>query len=162
MPQIDDTVFVADSADVIGKVVVDELSSIWYNTVVRGDIENITIGAGTNIQDLCVLHTSIGAPLVVGDGVTVGHHVTLHGCTIKNHSLIGMGSIVLDGAVVEEEAILGAGSLLPEGKTVPRGHLAFGSPAKVIRPLTEDEIRGIRKNADHYIEKSKINRGRNE
>jgi len=140
LPLMPANVFVAPSADVIGDVEIGALSSIWFRSVVRGDVHSIRIGARTNIQDLSMLHvTRKTHPLVIGSAVTVGHSVTLHGCTIQDRVLIGMGAIVLDGAVVCEGAIIGAGAIVTEGTEIPSGMLAFGSPARVKRALTAEE-----------------------
>lgn len=151
-PEIDQTAFLADGVRVVGDVTIGPDSSIWYNTVVRGDINYVRIGRGTNIQDLSVLHvTHETHPLQIGDQVTVGHKATLHGCTIMSRCLIGMGAIVLDGAVVEEQAMVAAGAVVPPGMKVPSGTLVAGVPAKVIRELTEDELAGFLPSADRYI-----------
>ncbi|NIQ02214.1 MAG: gamma carbonic anhydrase family protein [Nitrospinaceae bacterium] len=152
VPEIHSSAWVADSAQVIGDVVMGEESSAWFNAVIRGDVNYIRIGKRTNIQDGCVLHVARRTlPLIVGDEVTVGHNVTLHACTIGNRCLIGMGSIVMDGAEVGENSIIGAGSLVTPGTQIPPGSLAVGSPARVRRELTEDEIRSIRESAAHYV-----------
>lgn len=154
-PLVDDDAYVAESADLIGKIEVGKEGSIWYNAVLRGDIEAIILGAYSNVQDGSTLHTSEGNPVKIGEYVTVGHNVILHGCEIKDHALIGMGSIVLDGAVIESNVLLGAGSLVPPGKIIPSGSLALGSPAKVVRSLTQEEIEHIHANALEYIELGK-------
>lgn len=151
---IDKTVFIADGAQVAGdKVTVGAGSSIWYNAVIRnsGD-EEVVIGKDTNIQDLCMVHTGHGYSVSIGDGVTVGHSCIIHGCTIGDNTLIGMGSIVMNGAVVGKNCIIGAGSLITEGKVIPDGSMAFGRPAKVIKELTEEQIEAIRFSADTYIQ----------
>lgn len=152
-PQISSAgTFVAPDATLIGNVRVDERASIWFKAVLRGDNERIHIGVGSNIQDASVLHTDEGAPLTVEAGVTVGHMVCLHGCHIKQSSLIGMGSTVLNHSVIGMHTIIGANSLVPEGKIIPDGVLALGSPCKVIRDLTADEIKLIEASALHYAE----------
>ncbi len=157
MPKIDASVFVALSADVIGDVEIGADSSIWFNSVIRGDVHFIRIGQRTSIQDGSVLHvTRKTRPLIIGDEVTVGHHVTLHGCTISNRVLVGMGAIVLDGAVVEEGAMVGAGALITEGMRVPSGFLALGVPAKIRRPLTEEETAFLSQSAQNYVELSRL------
>jgi len=153
-PQINMSSFVADSAEIIGQVVVEQGANIWYNTVVRGDVEPIVIGKNTNIQDLCVVHTSHGYPVRIGSGVTIGHRAICHGCTIEDNVLIGMGSIILDGAIIEKDVIIGAGSLVPPNKRIPSRSLVIGSPAKVVRSLTEDEVESIKKSASGYVELS--------
>ena len=151
MPEIDESVFVADSADVIGDVNIGKNSSVWYGTVLRADDNHITVGENTNIQDGSVVHISEGYPTVIGDNVTIGHKSIIHGCEIGNNTLIGMGSIVLDGAKIGEFTLLGAGSLVPPGKEIPSGVLAMGSPAKVIRELSEQEKENLTKSALKYV-----------
>lgn len=153
-PEIHNTCFVAESADIIGDVVIGENSNVWFGTVIRGDTNKIIIGKNTNIQDNSTLHVDGAASLNIGDNVTVGHGVILHGCSIDNSALIGMGSIVLNNAKIGEYTIIGAGSLVTEGKEIPAGVLCMGSPAKIIRELTEDEKIKIRKSAEHYVELS--------
>ncbi len=153
-PSIHNDCFVADSSQVIGQVILEQGANIWYNTVVRGDVELITIGPNTNIQDLSVVHTSHGHPVCIGAGVTVGHRAICHGCTIEDNVLIGMGAIVLDGAYIERDVIIGAGSLVPPNKRIPSGSLVMGSPAKVVRTLTIEEIEGIKQSASGYVELS--------
>lgn len=151
-------VYVHDSATVIGDVRLGEDVSIWPGVVIRGDVNHIRIGRGSNIQDLSVLHVNHksagdpqGSPLIVGDYVTVGHKVILHGCTIEDECLIGMGSIVMDKAVIEKQVLLAAGSLVPEGKVLQSGYLYMGSPARQVRALTADEVAYLRYSADNYI-----------
>ena len=152
VPQLAASAWVADSAQVMGNVVLGEDASVWFGTVIRGDTETITIGAGSNIQDASVLHADIGKPLVVGERVTVGHQVMLHGCTIGDESLIGIGAVVLNGAKIGKHCLVGAGSLVTEGKEFPDGSMIFGSPAKVVRSLTPEQIEGLRRSAQHYTE----------
>jgi len=155
-PKLDPTVFIAQNAVVIGDVTIGEYSSIWFQTVVRGDVNSIRLGSATNIQDGCVLHVTKGAhSLLIGDKVTVGHRVVLHGCTVGNSVLIGIGAIVLDGAVVEKESMVGAGSLVPPGFRAPSGTLVMGIPARVKRELSPEEIKNIDKSAKNYVEYSK-------
>ena len=152
IPKIPSTVFVAPSADVIGDVEIGSNSSVWFNAVIRGDVHFIRIGERTNIQDISMLHvTRKTHPLIIGNDVTVGHHVTLHGCAISNRVLIGMGAVVLDGAVISDNVIVGAGALITEGMTIPPFTLAFGAPAKVKRALTEEEIAFLGKSAQYYV-----------
>ena len=152
-PKLHPTVFVVETAVIIGDVEIGEYSSIWFNAVVRGDVHYIRIGDRTNIQDLCMLHvTKDTHPLILGNDITVGHSVTLHGCTIKDRCLIGMGTTILDGAVVGEDCIIGAGALVTEGVVIPPGTLAIGMPAKPKRDLTEKEIARIRQSAQNYID----------
>ena len=151
-------VFVHDTAQVIGDVTIGADSSVWCNTVLRGDVNRIVIGTGTNVQDLAMGHVSHktakkpeGSPLIIGDHVTVGHSVILHGCRIGNECLIGMGSIVMDDVVIEDRVMLGAGSLVSPGKTLKSGHLYVGRPAIAVRALTAEEIAYLKYSAEHYI-----------
>ena len=154
-PRVAASAWVADSAQVMGNVVLGEDSSVWFGTVIRGDTETITIGRGSNIQDASVLHADIGKPLVVGENVTVGHQVMLHGCTIGDESLIGIGAIVLNGARIGKNCLVGAGSLVTEGKEFPDGSMIMGSPAKVVRQLSPEQIAGFKMSAQHYIENAR-------
>lgn len=152
VPVIDPSVYVDPGAQIIGDVVIGAQSSIWCNSVVRGDVNRIRIGARTNVQDLSVLHVTRGtAPLHIGDEVTIGHAVILHGCTIKDRCLIGMGSVVMDGAVVGDESIVGAGALVTEGMVIPPRMLAFGAPAVVKRALRAEEIAFLAQSAANYV-----------
>lgn len=150
-PDIDQTAFIAPGAVVIGKVRVGPLANIWYNTVVRGDYDQITIGACTNIQDGSVLHEHAGFPLYVGERVTVGHRVLLHGCTIEQDAYIGMGAIILNGARIGAGAVVGAGSLVLQGQDIPAGMLALGTPARVVRPLKEEELARFQGAVGRYL-----------
>ncbi|MEK7702727.1 MAG: gamma carbonic anhydrase family protein [Nitrospirota bacterium] len=151
-PKIDPTVFVAPSADIIGDVEIGAESSIWFNSVIRGDVHFIRIGDRTSIQDGSILHvTRKTHSLIIGNEITVGHHVTLHGCTIKNRVLIGMGAIVLDGAIIEEGAMVGAGALITQGMIVPAGTLALGAPAKIKRNLSDEETAFLSQSAQNYV-----------
>ncbi|WP_432352535.1 gamma carbonic anhydrase [Sporosarcina sp. A2] len=154
-PDIDDTAFVADFAVISGDVTIGAESSVWFSTVIRGDVAPTRIGKRVSIQDLSCLHQSPNTPLVIEDDVTIGHKVTLHSCTIKKGALVGMGAIVLDGAIVGEGAFIGAGSLVPPGKVIPPGMLALGSPAKVVRPLTEEDRADMERIVLSYVEKGK-------
>lgn len=150
-PRIHPTVFIADGARVIGDVSIGENSSLWYNVVIRGDVGPISIGAGTNIQDLVMCHLSTGGPpLIIGDDLTVGHGAILHGATINSGALIGMGSVILDGAVVGRDAIVAAGSVVTEGTVIPEGVLVAGVPAKVRRELNEEDRKMGSSGASHY------------
>lgn len=152
-PIIDSTAFIVDSAQVIGDVVIGAESGVWFNAVVRGDINYIRIGQRTNIQDCCVLHVSRGRyPLVIGDEVTVGHNVILHACVVRSRCLIGMGAIVMDGSEIGEDSIVGAGALVTRNTIIPPGSLVLGSPAKVKRQVTEEEMQSIKRSAAHYVE----------
>ena len=142
--------FVAENATVRGDVTVGKGSSIFFGAVVRTELVPITIGEDTNIQDNCILHTDAGFPLTVGSGCTIGHGTILHGCTVGDNTLIGMGTTVLNGAVIGRDCIVGAGSLVPQGMVIPDGSMAFGSPAKIRRPLTEEEIAYNRDTAALY------------
>lgn len=149
--QTDENVVVLPGAMVSGAVSMGKGCSVWYNAVVRGDEDPIQIGEGTNIQDNAVLHTSHASPLIVGDGVTIGHGAILHSCTVGDNTLIGMGSIVLDGAVVGSNCIVGAGALVTGTAVIPDGSMVLGSPARVVRPLTPEEIEGNRVSARSYL-----------
>jgi carbonic anhydrase/acetyltransferase-like protein (isoleucine patch superfamily) len=151
-PRIAESAWVADSAQVIGNVELAEDASVWFGAVIRGDTETIRIGRGSNVQDLSVLHADLGMPLTVGENVTVGHKVMLHGCTIGDETLIGIGAIVLNGAKIGRHCVVGAGSLVTEGKEFPDGSMIIGSPARVVRQLTPEQIEGLRRSARHYVE----------
>jgi len=151
-PRVDPTAWVADSAQVMGNVTLEADASIWFGVVIRGDNEPITIGEGSNIQDASVLHSDLGKPLTVGKRVTVGHGVMLHGCTVGDESLIGIGAVVLNGAVIGKNCLVGAGSLVTEGKVFPDGSMIMGSPARVVRQLTPEQMDGLRLSAQHYID----------
>ena len=155
VPEISADSWVAPNAIIIGKVKLEKNSSIWFNAVLRGDIEKIVIGENSNIQDGSVLHTDPGYPLTVGKGVTVGHMVMLHGCEISDDTLIGIGSTILNKAKIGKNCIIGANTLVTENKTIPDNSLVLGSPGKVIRKVTDDEIKAIRENAKHYVKNSK-------
>ena len=150
MPEIDESVFVAESADIIGDVKIGKNSSIWYNTVLRGDEHAIRIGENTNIQDGTVIHVGWDVDTVIGDNVTVGHNALVHGCKIGNNSLVGMGAIVLNGAEIGEYCMIAAGALVTQNKKFPHGVLIMGSPAKVVRELTDEEKQSLIKSADDY------------
>lgn len=154
MPQIQPNTFIAKSADIIGEVIVEESANIWYNTVVRGDVEPIFIGNHTNVQDQVVIHTSHGFPVSIGPHVTIGHGAIVHGCTVEDHVLIGMGAIVLDGAYIEKNCIIGAGALIPPNKRIPSNSLVVGSPGKIVRTLSDEEIEQIEQSAIEYVELS--------
>jgi carbonic anhydrase/acetyltransferase-like protein (isoleucine patch superfamily) len=154
-PRIAASAWVADSAQVMGNVEMAEDASVWFGAVVRGDTETIRIGKGSNIQDASVLHADIGMPLTIGDNVTVGHQVMLHGCTVGDGSLIGIGAIVLNGARIGKGCIVGAGALVTEGKEFPDGSMILGSPAKVVRELTEQQQAGLTLSALHYVENAR-------
>ncbi len=149
-PIVHKEAFVADSAQVLGDVSIGEGSSIWYNAVLRGDIESIKIGKFTNIQDNSTVHNEVDMPAILGDYVVVGHNSIIHGCTIGDNCLIGMGAIVLNGAVIGENCIIGAGALVTQGKIIPPNSLVLGSPGKVIRQVTAEELEDVRNNAIRY------------
>jgi carbonic anhydrase/acetyltransferase-like protein (isoleucine patch superfamily) len=149
-PTIHESVFVADSATIIGNVSIAEDASVWFGTTLRGDNEPITIGARTNIQEGSVLHADPGFPLTLEDNVTVGHQAMLHGCTVKAGSLVGIQAVVMNGAVIGRHCLVGAGALVTEGKVFPDNSLILGAPAKVVRELSEAEIAGLKRTADGY------------
>lgn len=153
-PNIDKSAFVAKNATIIGDVTIGADSSIWFQTVIRGDVAPIKIGKGVSIQELSLIHQTPNQPVIIEDGVTVGHQATLHSCIIRKNALIGMGTILLDGVEVGENAFIGAGSLASPGTKVPPNSLAFGRPLKVIRELTEEEIAEMGRIRDSYIEKT--------
>ena len=147
--------FVADNATVIGSVILENDSSVWFNVVIRGDNDPITIGEGSNIQDGSVLHTDAGVPLTIGQHVTVGHKVMLHGCTIGDNTLVGINAVVLNNAVLGKNCIIGANSLIPEGKVIPDNSLVMGSPGKVVKQISESQAQLLKMSAMHYIENAK-------
>ena len=150
-PQIHETCFVAETAAVIGNVVMAENASLWYGVVARADYNDIYIGKGTNIQDGTVLHIAFNHPTIIGDYVTVGHNAVVHGCTIGDEVLVGIGAVILNGATIGDQTIIAAGSLVTQGKSIPSGVMVMGSPAKVVRELTEEEKKKIRLSAEDYI-----------
>ena len=150
-PAVAASAWVADSAEVIGSVTLGEDSSVWFGVVIRGDTSTISVGKGSNVQDNSVLHADHGMPLVIGDGVTVGHQVMLHGCTIGDGSLIGIQAVVLNGAKIGKNCLVGAGALVTEGKEFPDGSMIFGSPAKAVRQLSPEQIEGLKMSAESYI-----------
>jgi len=154
-PRLGANAWVADSAQVMGNVSLGADTSVWFGTVIRGDTESITIGRGSNIQDGSVMHADIGMPIVLGENVTVGHKVMLHGCTIGDDTLIGIGAIVLNGARIGKNCLVGAGALVTEGKEFPDGSMIIGSPAKAVRPLTPEQIASVRQSACHYVENAR-------
>ncbi len=151
-----DDYFVADSADVIGNVRLGNNVSVWFNAVIRGDNDPIVIGENSNVQDCSVLHTDVGCPLTIGRNVTIGHKVMLHGCTIGDNSLIGINAVVLNGAKIGKNCLIGANSLVTEGKEVPDGSLVMGSPAKVVKTLTEEQQEALLQSAEVYVAKFKL------
>ena len=147
--------YVADNAVVVGSVILGHGASVWFNSVVRGDNDLITIGDGTNIQDAAVLHVDEGVPLVLGADVSVGHQAMLHGCTVQDGALVGINAVVLNHAVIGRGSLVGAGALVPEGKVIPERSLAVGTPARVVRTLTEEDAAGIERIVRHYVEKAR-------
>jgi len=156
-PKIDETVFVASGVKIVGDVTIGKYSSVWYNCVIRGDVHYVKIGENTNVQDCSMLHVTNGRfPLNIGNKVTIGHSVKLHGCTLKDLCLIGIGAIVLDGAVVEENSMVAAGAVVKPGFVVPSGKLVAGIPARVVRDLTPAEILDLEKSAERYMKYTEI------
>jgi carbonic anhydrase/acetyltransferase-like protein (isoleucine patch superfamily) len=157
-PVVPSSVWIAETATVIGRVHLGEAASVWYGAVLRGDNDRIVLGARTNVQENSILHTDAGIELVIGDDVTIGHQAMLHGCTIGDGSLIGIQAIVLNKAVIGRHCIVGAGSVVSEGKSFPDGSLIVGSPARVVRTLEPAQIEGLRRSAAHYVELARRHR----
>ncbi|MEP1768259.1 MAG: gamma carbonic anhydrase family protein [Sulfitobacter sp.] len=151
-PTIAPDAWVAPDANVIGNVVLAAKSSVWFGCTLRGDNERITVGQGSNVQENCVFHTDAGFPLHIGTNCTIGHKVMLHGCTIDDNSLVGMGATILNGAKIGKNCLIGAGALITENKVIPDGSLVMGAPGKVVRDLDETAIKGLTKSALHYQE----------
>ncbi|MEO9683749.1 MAG: gamma carbonic anhydrase family protein [Tateyamaria sp.] len=149
-PQIADDTWVAPDANLIGKVILERAASVWFGCTIRADHEVILIGGGSNVQENCVMHIDAGFPLTIGKGCTIGHKVMLHGCTIGDNTLIGMGATVLNGAKIGKNCLIGAGALITEGKEIPDGSLVMGMPGKVVRQLDDAAIQGLRASALHY------------
>ncbi|MGX9354200.1 gamma carbonic anhydrase family protein [Roseobacteraceae bacterium S113] len=149
-PQVAGDAWVAPGCHVIGNVVLEDKSSVWFGSTLRGDNEEIRVGAGSNVQENCVFHTDPGCPLVIGAGCTIGHKAMLHGCVIGENSLIGMGATVLNGAKIGRDCLIGAGALITEGKEIPDGSLVMGAPGKIIRQLDAQAIEGLKRSALHY------------
>ncbi len=154
-PKIDKDSWFAPNAVLIGNVTLKKEANIWFNATLRGDVEPITIGEGSNIQDGSVIHTDPGCPAIIGKNVTVGHLVMLHGCEIEDDCLIGIGSTILNKAKIGKNSIIGANTLITENKNIPERSLVIGSPGKVIRQVTDEEIKHIKENADHYVKNFK-------
>lgn len=152
IPTVHHTAWVADNAQIIGHVTLAENSSVWFGAVIRGDTSTIRVGTGSNIQDNSVLHADVGVPLSIGDNVSVGHQVMLHGCTIGDNSLIGIGAVILNHAKIGKNCLVGAGALVTEGKEFPDGSMIIGSPAKAVRMLSPEQIEGLKMFAQHYID----------
>ncbi len=149
----DDRFWIAPGAVVVGKVRLEADASVWFGAVLRGDNELITVGAGSNVQDGCVLHTDPGYPLTIGEGCTIGHRAVLHGCSIADHCLVGIGAVLLNGCTIGAESVIGAGALIPEGKVIPPRSLVIGMPGRVNRAITDEEAAGLRRSAEVYVEK---------
>ena len=154
-PSIDPSAWVADSAQVMGTVELGADTSVWFGAILRGDSALLTIGRGSNVQDGSVIHADAGQPTVVGEGVTIGHLAMLHGCTVGDGSLIGIGAVVLNGARIGRHCLVGARALVTEGKSFPDGSLIVGSPAVAVRLLGEEQIEGLRRSARHYVDNAK-------
>lgn len=154
-PVISDSAFIAPNSTIIGKCEIGENSSIWFNTVLRADVNQIRIGSNTNVQDGCILHCDHDYKLTIADNITIGHHAIIHGCSIESNCIIGMGSTILDGASIGENCIIGANSLITSGKCIPAGSLVMGSPAKVVRELRPEEIEGIKQSVAGYARLAK-------
>jgi carbonic anhydrase/acetyltransferase-like protein (isoleucine patch superfamily) len=155
-PEIDASAYVADSANLIGKVTVEANASVWFGVTIRGDNERITVGENSNVQEGTVMHTDLGFPLTLGKNVTVGHQAMLHGCTIGDGSLIGIQAVVLNGARIGKGCLVGAGALVTEGKEFPDNSLILGSPAKVVRTLTEEDLQRLAGNAANYVARGQL------
>ena len=147
--------YISESVDIIGKVEIEDNVNIWFGTRLRADMNKIVVGANTNIQENSVVHVDSNSPCIIGKNVTIGHGAIIHGCSISDNVLVGMGSIILNNAKIGKNTIIGAGSLVTQGKSFPEGVLILGNPAKVVRELTDDEIKNIKKSADNYVNLSK-------
>jgi len=157
-PNINDSCFIAETSTVIGKVILGCDSSVWYGTVLRGDVNTITIGERTNVQDNATVHVASNFPTTIGNDVTIGHNAIVHGCTIGDRVLIGMGAIVLDGAVIEDDVIIGAGALIPPGKVIPSNSLVVGSPGKIVKTINEEAIEGLLESANSYVKQASLHK----
>ena len=153
--QMADDAWIADTAAVIGKVTLEAGANVWFGAVIRGDVERITVGEHSNVQDGAVMHADIGVPLTLGKGITVGHNAMLHGCTVGDYSLIGINAVVLNGAKIGKHCIIGANSLIPEGKEIPDGSLVMGSPGKVVKTLSDQQKTMLELSATHYVQNAK-------
>lgn len=156
LPQVSEKAYVADNVAITGDTKIADDANIWFGVTMRGDLNHISIGKNTNIQDNTVVHVDTDYPTTIGDDVTIGHLCIIHGCIIEDNVLVGMGSTLMNGSVIKKNTIIGAGSLVTEGKEFPEGVLLVGRPAKVIRELTEEEIQGIKKSAEMYVANSKV------
>ena len=150
-PEIDASAYITESANIIGKVKIEANASVWFDVTIRGDNELIVVGENSNVQEGCILHTDPGCPLTIGKNVTIGHQAMLHGCTIGEGSLIGIQAVILNGAKIGKNCLVGAGALVTEGKVFPDNSLIVGSPAKVVRTLTEEAIASMQGNTQHYV-----------
>ena len=150
-PKIESSAWIAHDANIIGKIEILKKASVWFGATLRGDNEEILVGEGSNIQENCVLHTDHGFPLKIGTNCTIGHSVILHGCSIADNTLIGMGSTILNGAQIGKGCLIGAGSLITENKVIPERSLVLGSPGKIVRQVTDEEVKSIKENAEHYV-----------
>ena len=155
-PRLDEDCWIAPDANVIGRVAIGAAASVWFGCTLRGDNEEIRVGAGSNVQENCVLHTDMGYPLEIGAGCTIGHKAMLHGCTIGTNSLVGMGATVLNGARIGRDCLIGAGALVTEGKEIPDGSLVMGAPGRVVRALDAAAIAGLEASAAHYQERMRV------
>ena len=153
--QMADDAWIADTAAVIGKVTLEAGANVWFGAVIRGDVERITVGDHSNVQDGAVMHADSGVPLTLGKGITVGHNAMLHGCTVGDYSLIGINAVVLNGAKIGKHCIIGANSLIPEGKEIPDGSLVMGSPGKVVKTLNDQQKKMLELSAAHYVQNAK-------
>jgi|TARA_B110000211_G_scaffold199135_1_gene229388 carbonic anhydrase/acetyltransferase-like protein (isoleucine patch superfamily) len=150
-PKLDPNSWVASNSVIIGKVELKKDSNIWFNVTLRGDVEPITVGEGSNVQDGSVVHSDPGCPVIIGKNVTIGHLVMLHGCVIEDDCLIGIGSTILNKAKIGKNSIIGANALVTENKVIPERSLVLGSPGKIVRQVTDEEIKSIKENAEHYV-----------
>ncbi|HCA23743.1 MAG TPA: gamma carbonic anhydrase family protein [Pseudomonas sp.] len=153
--QMADDAWIADTAAVIGKVTLEAGANVWFGAVIRGDVEHITVGEHSNVQDGAVMHADSGVPLTLGKGITVGHNAMLHGCRVGDYSLIGINAVVLNGAKIGKHCIIGANSLIPEGKEIPDGSLVMGSPGKVVKTLNDQQKKMLELSAAHYVQNAK-------
>ena len=155
-PQFDESNFIAPSADLIGNVTLGKQASVWFNTTIRGDVNKIIVGARSNVQDNTCIHVMHDTgPTIIGDDVTIGHSVTIHGCTVHDRVLIGIQSVILDKAIIEPDCIIAAGSLVAPGKVMPSGYLCMGTPAKPVRKLTDEELKTILEHSQNYVRYSR-------
>lgn len=156
VPVIDESAYIADSANIIGKAEIGPHASVWFNVTIRGDNELIAVGENSNVQEGCVLHTDPGFPLTIAANVTIGHQAMLHGCTIAEGSLIGIQAVILNGAKIGKNCLVGAGALITEGKEFPDNSLIIGSPAKAVRTLTEEDVARMQRNTASYVARGKL------